>query len=176
MPFVTGLGPRRGRPVFAFYWCAISLIVLALDYLMGPVIQFPAVFVLPVSLAAWYSGWPWAMMLAAALPLVRLYFTTLLDAPWSFTEGAINAGIRIAVLASFALLVDRVAIQSAALGTRVQLLEGMLPICGVCKRIRDEGEAWRPLEQYVLAQSKDRVTHELCPECSVRVGALLDRR
>lgn len=162
--------------MFAFYWSAISLIVLALDYLSGPVIQFPAVFVIPVSLAAWYNGWSWGVALSVVLPLVRLYFTTILDAPWSFTEAAINAGIRMAVLGFFAILVDRVAIQAAALKNRVQILEGMLPVCAVCKRIRDERETWHTLEQYVVSQSKDRVSHEVCPDCAARFGEIFDRR
>jgi uncharacterized membrane protein len=170
------LSPQRGRLIFAFYWLAISLAVVALDYLSGPVIQFPAAFVIPVSLAAWYNGWRWGVALAVVLPLVRLYFTTILDAPWSFTEAAINAGIRVAVLGFFAVLIDRVAIQAVALSTRVQILEGMLPVCAVCKRIRDERETWQPLEQYVLSESKDRISHEVCPDCAAKVGEAMDRR
>ena len=158
------------------YWSAISLVVVALDYLSGPVIQFPAAFVIPVSLAAWYNGRPWGIALAVVLPLVRLYFTTILNAPWSFAEAAVNAGIRIAVLGFFAVLVDRVAVQSAALSKRAELLEGMLPVCVLCKRVRDERKTWHPLEQYVLSKSKEQVTHEVCPDCAVKSNEMLDRR
>lgn len=170
------LSPQRGRLIFAFYWFAISIVVVALDYISGPVIQFPAVFIIPVSLAAWYNGWLWGVALSVALPLVRLYFTTILDTPWSFTEAAINAGIRVAVLGFFAVLIDRVAVQSAALSTRIQILEGMLPVCAVCKRIRDECETWSPLEQYVASRSKDGISHEVCPDCSAKFGDAMDRR
>ena len=44
---MISLAPRRGRLIFAFYWSAISIVVVGLDYLTGPVIQFPAVFVIP---------------------------------------------------------------------------------------------------------------------------------
>ena len=173
---VPNLLPQRGRLIFALYWSAISLVVVALDYLSGPVIQFPAVFVIPVSLAAWYNGWAWGVALSVVLPLVRLHFTIILDAPWSFTEAAINAGIRIAVLAFFAVLVDRVAIQAAALNKRVKVLEGMLPVCAVCKRVRDERETWHPLEQYLLSQPKEQIRHEVCPDCAAKFGQMLDRR
>jgi hypothetical protein len=168
--------PRRGRAIYAVYWFAISLIVLALDYAIGPVIQFPAAFIIPVSLAGWYNGWPWGVALAIVLPLVRLYFTTILAAPWSFTDAAINAGIRMLVLGLLAVLVDRVAVQTAALSRRAQILEGMLPICAVCKRIRGEHGTWQPLEQYVLAQSRDQVSDEVCPDCAARLGETFDRR
>ena len=173
---MPSLAPQRGRLIFAIYWSAISLVVVALDYVSGPVIQFPAAFVIPVSLAAWYNGWRWGVALSVVLPLVRLYFTTILNTPWSFTEAAINAGIRVAVLGFFAVLIDRVATQAAALSKRVQILEGMLPVCAVCKRISDERKTWHPLEQYVLSQSKDRISHEVCPDCAAKLGEAMDRR
>jgi hypothetical protein len=81
-----------------------------------------------------------------------------------------------AVLGAFAMLVDRIAVQAKALSERVEILEGMLPVCAVCKRIRDEGAKWQPLEQYVLTQSKDQISHEICPDCARRVGETFDRR
>ena len=173
---MLSLAPQRGRLIFALYWTAISVGVMALDYVSGPVIQFPAVFIIPVSLAAWYNGRLWGIALSVGLPLVRLYFTTILDTPWSFTEAAINAGIRVAVLGFLAILIDRVAIQSAALSTRVAVLEGLLPVCAVCKRIRDERETWHPLEQYVLSASKDGIHHEVCPDCAPKFREAMDRR
>ena len=129
--------PHRGRPLFALYWCLISIVVVAFDYVSGPVIQFPAVFIIPVSLAAWYNGWPWGVTLAVVLPLVRLYFTTILPTPWSPAEATINAVIRISVLGFMAVLIDRVAVQAVELNRRVMILEGMLPVCVGCRRIRD---------------------------------------
>lgn len=129
-----------------------------------------------MSLAAWYSGWLWGVALAAVLPLARLYFTTILDTPWSLTEAAINAGIRIAVLGFFAVLVDRVAVQAVALSRRAEVLEGMLPVCVLCKRVRDEREMWRPLEQYMLSKPKEQVSREVCPDCAAKSSEILDRR
>ncbi len=48
-------------------------------------------------------------------------------------------------------------------------LEGLLPICMHCKRIRNEGGAgvqqWEPLEQYIGERSEATFTHSLCDEC-----------
>lgn len=170
------LARAGGKPIFAVYWLGVSLVVVAVDYLSGPVIQFPALVIIPVSLAAWYSGAAWGLALAFALPLVRLYFTTILDAPWTFAEAAINAVIRMTVLGSFAFLVNRVAVQAKALSERVEILEGMLPVCAMCKRIRGEDANWQPLEQYVLAQSRDQISNEICPACARRAAETFDRR
>jgi hypothetical protein len=51
---------------------------------------------------------------------------------------------------------------------RVRRLEGILPICASCKRIRD-GESWQPVESYVTARSDAQFSHGICPECAARL-------
>jgi AmiR/NasT family two-component response regulator len=47
----------------------------------------------------------------------------------------------------------------------VKTLRGLLPICSGCKKIRDEGGAWHPLERYVTRHTEAQFTHSLCPDC-----------
>jgi phosphoserine phosphatase RsbU/P len=47
----------------------------------------------------------------------------------------------------------------------VKQLQGLLPICGYCKRIRDDRHAWQPLEDYISAHSEARFSHGVCPRC-----------
>jgi DNA-binding response OmpR family regulator len=47
----------------------------------------------------------------------------------------------------------------------VQRLEGLLPICAYCKRIRDAVEQWHPIEAYVEARSDAQFSHGYCREC-----------
>jgi hypothetical protein len=51
---------------------------------------------------------------------------------------------------------------------RIRRLEGILPICAACKRIRDGGR-WRPVESYVAANSEATFSHGICPECALRL-------
>jgi phosphoserine phosphatase RsbU/P len=44
-------------------------------------------------------------------------------------------------------------------------LEGLLPICAYCKRIRDAGEHWQPIERYVEQRSEAQFSHGICPDC-----------
>ena len=46
----------------------------------------------------------------------------------------------------------------------VKQLQGLLPICGYCKKIRDGG-AWQQLEEYISAHSEARFSHGICPAC-----------
>ncbi len=54
---------------------------------------------------------------------------------------------------------------------RVHRLEGLLPMCSWCRRLRDEQGRWQPLEQYFTQRTNARVTHGICPECQAQVEA-----
>jgi len=56
----------------------------------------------------------------------------------------------------------------------MQLLRGLLPICSVCKRIRDDQGYWKQLENYITAHSQARFSHGLCPECARKSLAMVD--
>jgi diguanylate cyclase len=47
----------------------------------------------------------------------------------------------------------------------VKKLEGVIPICGICKKIRDDKESWQQLEEYISEHSEALFSHGLCPEC-----------
>lgn len=164
-----------GRGVLPIYWVTFSLICVAIDYKTGPFIQFPLVYLAPISLASWYGGRGWGLALALILPLFRLAFRTIWDPPWTLLESSINAAIRITVFASFAWLIDRTARQMREL-RRMQLLEGMLGVCRVCKKIRDQrAGAWQPLDAYV-AGHPDEFRPDVCPDCTKQIHDVFDRR
>jgi hypothetical protein len=52
---------------------------------------------------------------------------------------------------------------------RVKQLEGLLPICGWCKRVRVDGDYWEKVEDYLTAHTDLRFTHGICPDCMGRV-------
>ena len=59
----------------------------------------------------------------------------------------------------------RVAQRILGLRLEVQRLEGLLPICSYCKRIRDEANEWSSVEQYVSERFDACFTHSICPDC-----------
>ena len=48
---------------------------------------------------------------------------------------------------------------------RIKYLEGLLPVCSFCKKIR-VGEDWVSIEQYIHEHSEADFSHGLCPECA----------
>ncbi|HEY6000340.1 MAG TPA: CHASE domain-containing protein [bacterium] len=47
----------------------------------------------------------------------------------------------------------------------IRTLEGILPICSSCKKIRDEQDRWVQVESYVTRHSTAEFSHSICPEC-----------
>jgi hypothetical protein len=47
----------------------------------------------------------------------------------------------------------------------VRQLQGIIPICAWCKRIRDDNEFWHRVEDYLGSRSKAQFTHAICEEC-----------
>ncbi|HTV55047.1 MAG TPA: response regulator [Terriglobia bacterium] len=58
----------------------------------------------------------------------------------------------------------RVAELEEALG-RVKKLQGLLPICSYCKRIRNDENYWQQVECYIEEHSGAEFTHGVCPQC-----------
>jgi hypothetical protein len=155
-----------GNRTFILYWLGFSILLIIADYFAGPFIQFPITYLIPVTLASWYNGRWWGLVFAVILPMVRFVFNIAAwSIPWTTTEATINALIRIIVLSSFAIIIDRTARQTAALSKEVQMLEGLLPICSHCKKIRDQNDEWQVMEKYIMARSAATFTHGICPEC-----------
>jgi len=51
----------------------------------------------------------------------------------------------------------------------VKKLEGMLPICSSCKRIRDDKGDWNELEEYIHDHSEAEFSHGLCQDCARKI-------
>jgi sigma-B regulation protein RsbU (phosphoserine phosphatase) len=48
---------------------------------------------------------------------------------------------------------------------QVKELKGLLPICGYCKKIRDDSHYWKDVEDYVSDHTDATFSHGVCPGC-----------
>ncbi|WP_426334283.1 hypothetical protein ACN9MH_06955 [Paenibacillus silvae] len=64
--------------------------------------------------------------------------------------------------------------------TEARTLHGLLPICAVCKHIKDESDEWSSVENYLEKHTSAEFTHDICPECIRRLypkySNILDKR
>ncbi len=52
---------------------------------------------------------------------------------------------------------------------QINVLEGLIPICMYCKKIRDDSNYWNQIEGYIAAHSNATFTHGICPECYKKI-------
>jgi DNA-binding response OmpR family regulator len=55
----------------------------------------------------------------------------------------------------------------------IKTLEGFIPICASCKKIRDDKGYWNQLEAYLSKHTDAVFSHGLCPECLDKARAEL---
>ena len=48
----------------------------------------------------------------------------------------------------------------------VKTLSGLVPICGWCKKVRNDTGFWQSVEQYVSSHTHATFSHGMCPECA----------
>jgi phosphoserine phosphatase RsbU/P len=87
-----------------------------------------------------------------------------------FDPDELRARVRVGerILALQQALADRVHALERTL-SQVQQLEGLLPICAWCHKIRDDAQHWQPLEHYLAERSATRFTHTICHSCRTTV-------
>ncbi len=51
----------------------------------------------------------------------------------------------------------------------VKRLQGLLPICANCKKIRDDDGYWQQIELYISDNSEAKFSHGICPECAIKL-------
>lgn len=73
----------------------------------------------------------------------------------------------------YALLFREIKIREEALQ---KTLEGILPICSSCKKIRDDEGDWKPLESYIQSRTNAEFSHGICPDCMERLYPGLGKR
>jgi hypothetical protein len=52
----------------------------------------------------------------------------------------------------------------------ISTLEGLIPICAWCKKVRDDDGYWTQVETYFGERSEAEFSHGICPGCAAKVG------
>lgn len=69
----------------------------------------------------------------------------------------------------------RVARRIIGLQSEIRQLQGLLPLCSYCRRIRDES-IWTTLEDYVAARTDVLLSRSICPDCyHAKIGPEMNR-
>ncbi len=140
-------------------YLALGGAILLLDLVTGPFLLFPILFVIPVTLAAWFHSPRLAYALAFLLPLGRFFIAEFVDNPSALIYIIANAFTRVAVLVFMAFLVSRTARQTKELERRVN---DLVKMCAWSRTIEYQGE-WISFEQYLLRRFNISTSHGISP-------------
>ncbi len=83
------------------------------------------------------------------------------DESTSFEQRTGEVIIELAIM-TIIMMIEIVLIKK--LFQRIRILEGFLPICANCKKIRHE-ENWDQIEKYISDHSLAQFSHSICPDC-----------
>ena len=107
------------------------------------------------------------IFIAKAFVMFVLNSILRLPHPWEMWVDALM--LSMIVIPCLILLIVRplrqLAARYRAAIAEVQVLRGIIPICSVCKKIRDNEGAWQQIEAYIRSHSAASFSHGLCPDC-----------
>lgn len=58
--------------------------------------------------------------------------------------------------------------------SEVHTLQGLIPICAHCKKIRDDEGFWSQMETYIQSRTGALFSHGICPDCAKELKAEID--
>jgi CheY-like chemotaxis protein len=88
--------------------------------------------------------------------------------PFDPEELHARVGVGVQVIQLQSELATRVRELEEAL-TRVNQLQGLLPICAYCKSIRDDQDYWHRVESYIAKHTSAQFSHGICPDCYQKI-------
>ncbi len=97
-----------------------------------------------------------------------IIFLTILRGKGSYLE-AMNAGADDVISKPFdsEQLAARLRVAERILGMQheIKQLQGILPICSYCRKIRQEDDTWVSIEQHIKQKTDTSFSHGICPDC-----------
>jgi hypothetical protein len=171
-------GLSKARQALEYFLCILVVAGLGyVDYLTGVEIVIFSFYLIPIRVAAMRLGLVGGIVLSMSATLAwvmsdyfggQLYSNQLVAA-WNIMVRLMSFLVVAWLSARNAALFAEERAQSAELRkalSEIKLIEGLLPICATCKKIRDEHGLWNPLENYIQQHSAATFTHSMCPDCA----------
>lgn len=69
------------------------------------------------------------------------------------------------IILIISFILSKTQIQKKEAQSQIKILNGLLPICATCKKIRDDNGYWEKLENYISNHSNVDFSHGICPDC-----------
>lgn len=158
----------------------LALFTAWLDWRTGLGLRLGPLYVIPAGLMAWrfgrLAGTLSALVLTAAWHSLEFWHAReaqlVMSTGWNLPV-RFSALVCVALAAAWAQAAlereRRLTLELREAMDKVNTLEGLLPICAWCRKVRDDRGAWEQIEAYVEKHSNATWTHGICPDCRKRV-------
>ncbi|MDD4869523.1 MAG: histidine kinase [Kiritimatiellae bacterium] len=119
--------PHSQQKLLPVVWLVLSILAMVIDYLSGPTVQFPILYIIPIGLAAWYSGPWWGGFLAIVLPFGRvIYWTVWQHTHEKISNVSVNTIIRITAFLLLVFLINQIIKKSKDVTDRIRTEQKLL--------------------------------------------------
>lgn len=177
-------GGDSGRSPAVVFLVAVAVLagVAAVDALTPYELGFSAFYVIPVLIATWgvgtIRGLAFALLAACCWYCLDLTSGRPLSHEFYRVWDSVNHLLSYSLVAVITGKLRQSFHQEQALRAdldstlkSVQALEGLLPVCAWCKKIRDDDGYWQELEAYLKPRTKVAFSHGICPACAEKLNA-----
>jgi hypothetical protein len=155
---------------------ALTLFVGFVDYISGYELNFFAFYFLPVGFTAWYLGLVPSVVVSVLCATIWYFadfysgheYSAYIYAIWNTIIRMVSflvVGWALSRLREIFKKEQKTSEELRKALSEVKVLEGMLPICASCKKIRNAKGEWQQLEVYLGQKTNAEFTHGLCPQC-----------
>jgi sigma-B regulation protein RsbU (phosphoserine phosphatase) len=106
---------------------------------------------------------------------IRAGANDYLTKPFHREELKVRVEVGVQMLELQRVLADRVKQLEEAL-SQVKQLQGLLPICSYCKKVRDDHNYWQKVDTYLSDRIDVQFSHGICPDCLDQMTARAKER
>ena len=160
----------------------ICLILLIVVFIMDSLIPLGVAggvpYILVVLVALWSTNRRLPLYMAIAgsiLTIVGYYSSPAGGEMWKVLFNRALALFAIWTTAVLSLQRNKIHWEKEKALSEVKVLQGLLPICSSCKKVRDDKGSWKQVESYISAHSEALFSHGVCPDCVEKLYADLDK-
>jgi hypothetical protein len=104
--------------------------------------------------------------------ILIIWLDEIIDIPSLFfgvPQTPINWGEAIFESGTISILGAIIIYVTMKLFKNMKYLEGILPVCASCKKIRDDKGSWHEIEEYIRDKSEAEFSHGICPQCAAKL-------
>ena len=129
--------------------------------------------IFPVTISAILLGWRCGAIGGISIGFINyIFFYNLIPHTGSNAEAWLIGNSIYVLLGTFTGIIRDIMIHHQRINLEltnalndINNLNGLIPICSNCKKMRDDDGCWHVVGQQILEKADVQITHGICPEC-----------